>query len=1304
MAVKLGDAFVRIFADDKDLDRGLESARQKTTSAASVMQGVFQGVGQAIFNTVKQGVSAAIGEIEQAVQKSSNLSESVNKVGVIFGNSAKEIMAFAETADTALGQSKQQALDAISTFATFGKAAGLSGEGLVKFSTGFDTLASDFASFFNTSPEQAITAIGAALRGESEPIRQYGVLLDDATLRQKALELGIVSTTANALTPQQRVLAAQKAIYEQTSTAQGDFARTSEGLANAQRILAAEFENGSASLGNSFRPAVEAITNMLIGLAPEMFSYAQNITDQFANGLASGIRAIIPVIQTIRQLFTYWFKPGSPPRILPDLTKWGRGALRAYLDGFQASDVKEALGTLGKSVESLLRGFVKTGSINEGDLLSRVVGSRDAITRAVSEFKQFGSVSSRTMADIIRQAGPAGASVSGLVRAYFDLEKASGNVTKAQDELNAVSQKYQDIINPISAELSANQAAQQAIRDKERVQELRNQIADLGLVEEASKAAREELTALQAKQAAGGNGNFLEDVKDRQRILDLQQEIAQGANAASDAQLAQLQIDEIAIRTKLDGAEDEKAAAEAAEQAKLDAAKAAEEAAKAELDNAQAVIDLQVEKNNLIVEQMDLEAKLQKQREDALQKAQDEAEKAKNDATKLSDAKFDYQFNSADTAGQLDLVKNKLAGLQPETVEYYQTLTQLSKLQEQYNKELANPALDDAAKAAKEAADAQFDYKYSIADTSGQLELLRGKLAKTTEGSADYYHLLQQISQLDKQRIGEIDAVTDAQFAYQQVLADTPGKIELLKNKLAETTEGSAEYYQIASQIASLEQSYQAQLDSDARQQAAHDEAEFNKALRESEQALKKAQTEAEQLHQAQLNYNLSLADTPGKIALMQKELANSIPGSVEYFNILTQIHQLQVQYDKELENAAKKAAALGATDLSAGLDAGVIGPLGESSEAGNNLAAALKEAFAPIGPASEKTQILAEKIEVLVNKIGLLFGIDFASWGEKTKNATDLATDGFALYGQSAVDASSSVGTSTDDVVDKMTRTVDIISALVNGDWATLWQLYKKNAIEAYGDTDTEAEHKLNRLEEIISNFGDHSATLWQRIQNVNSLLTLGIFNDNAKWWSDLLGQATSGLGNILTSTSNWLIDIQERWARYYTDHTREFQQWMGDTTRSVGDWFGSLGDKFSEGASNLSDYFLEGIKSSWYKVENWFSDKLQALRDQLPFSEPKDPSSPLRGLKKSGQALVEMVQTGISAASLDVKPLANSLLTTPAGLSPAPNSSGDTILHLELGGIVIQGNATIEDVRKGVNQAGNDLLNGLRQRGLAR
>lgn len=198
----------------------------------------------------------------KGVEAASDLNETISKTGEIFNESSKEIEDWSKTAAEAFGQSRQQAMDAASTFAIFGKSAGLTGDSLVDFSKQFTVLASDLASFFNTRPEDAITAIGAAFRGENEPIRRFGVLLDDASLRTKALELGIVSTTKNALTPQQKVMAAGALIMEQTADAQGDFQRTSDQLANSSRILTAQVKDLTAEFGQAFLPIALDLVNI----------------------------------------------------------------------------------------------------------------------------------------------------------------------------------------------------------------------------------------------------------------------------------------------------------------------------------------------------------------------------------------------------------------------------------------------------------------------------------------------------------------------------------------------------------------------------------------------------------------------------------------------------------------------------------------------------------------------------------------------------------------------------------------------------------------------------------------------------------------------------------------------------------------------------------------------------------------------------------------------------------------------------------------------------------------------------------
>ena len=201
-----------------------------------------------------------------AVKAGSDLAEAQSKVGVIFEDGAKSVEKFAKTAARSLGQSKQQVLDAAGTFGTFGKAAGLGGKDLAKFSTRFTSLASDLASFNNTSPQEAIDALGAALRGEAEPMRRFGVLLNDAALKAEAMKLGIYDGSG-ALTDQQKILAAQSAIYKQTSDAQGDFARTSGGMANSSKILTAQIQDLKTSIGSALLPVVEKVLPFLKTMA-----------------------------------------------------------------------------------------------------------------------------------------------------------------------------------------------------------------------------------------------------------------------------------------------------------------------------------------------------------------------------------------------------------------------------------------------------------------------------------------------------------------------------------------------------------------------------------------------------------------------------------------------------------------------------------------------------------------------------------------------------------------------------------------------------------------------------------------------------------------------------------------------------------------------------------------------------------------------------------------------------------------------------------------------------------------------------
>lgn len=249
------------------VDKGASRMLKGVGKDADDSRAKFAKMGVAAGKVLAGGLVTAGAAMVKFGQQASALAETQNKVAQIFGkDSADALDKFAESAARNLGQSKQEALNAVATFGIFGKSAGKSGQALVDFSSQMVTLASDMASFNDSTPQEAIEAIGAALRGESEPIRKYGVLLDDATLRQQALKLGLIKTTKEALTPQNKALAAQAEILAQTKDQQGDFARTSGGLANQQRKLKAEFTNLTTELGQKSLPIMLKLTKAAVGL------------------------------------------------------------------------------------------------------------------------------------------------------------------------------------------------------------------------------------------------------------------------------------------------------------------------------------------------------------------------------------------------------------------------------------------------------------------------------------------------------------------------------------------------------------------------------------------------------------------------------------------------------------------------------------------------------------------------------------------------------------------------------------------------------------------------------------------------------------------------------------------------------------------------------------------------------------------------------------------------------------------------------------------------------------------------------
>ena len=264
-----------------------------TLTGIQVFGGIVSAANRAA-SAVTNFTRSVYGEVNKAVAAAVDLGEETSKSFVIFGQAAEKIGTFADSASK-IGLSEVSALQATGTFGNLFRAMGVGQEQAAEYSLTMTKLAADLASFNNSTVDDALVAVGSALRGEAEPIRRFGVLLNDATLKNEALAQNLIKNASGALPPAVKAMAAYSLILKQTAVAQGDFARTSDGLANLGRIVNAQAANMVSEVGSAFEPLFRNIT--------ATFSEILTSVGPFVSDLAAGLGgALSRVAEGIRGL------------------------------------------------------------------------------------------------------------------------------------------------------------------------------------------------------------------------------------------------------------------------------------------------------------------------------------------------------------------------------------------------------------------------------------------------------------------------------------------------------------------------------------------------------------------------------------------------------------------------------------------------------------------------------------------------------------------------------------------------------------------------------------------------------------------------------------------------------------------------------------------------------------------------------------------------------------------------------------------------------------------------------------------
>lgn len=360
-------------------------------NGVSAIKQSFNGLGSAVKKIgLLIGGAFAVGKLVQfgkeCVELGSDLAEVQNVVDVTFTTMSDKVNEFAKNAMTSAGLSETMAKRYVGTFGAMSKSFGFSEAQAYDMSTALTQLTGDVASFYNISQDLAYIKLKSVFTGETETLKDLGVVMSQSALDQYALANGYGKTTS-AMTEQEKVALRLAFVQKQLSAASGDFIRTSDSWANQVRVMQLQLQSLKASVGqgliNIFTPVLKVI-NILLGklatLANAFKSFTELITGKKSSGQTSGSGAGLAGTDAIADTADQYGQAADNAEQLADATndtakatKKANKEAKNYLSSLD--EVHKASSTEGASSTPSGSGSGGTGSGGGG--LPSSVGSVD---------------------------------------------------------------------------------------------------------------------------------------------------------------------------------------------------------------------------------------------------------------------------------------------------------------------------------------------------------------------------------------------------------------------------------------------------------------------------------------------------------------------------------------------------------------------------------------------------------------------------------------------------------------------------------------------------------------------------------------------------------------------------------------------------------------------------------------------------------------------------------------------------------------------------------------------------------------
>lgn len=379
MSDTVGQIALELGIDSSQIVNQLTGASNKAAKQAT---SIFSGMGKKIAGALS--IAAFAKFTKDCIEVGSNVTEVQNVVDTAFGDLSHQADLWASNAMTNFGLSELSAKKYMGVFGQMSNAMGITGQAALDMAEDVTGLTGDVASFYNLSTDEAYTKLKSIWTGETETLKDLGVVMTQTNLDQYALNNGFGKTTAK-MTEQEKVMLRYQYVTSALSNATGDFVKTQDSWANQTRILTLRFQQLKASLGKGFialfTPILRGFNNLLAGL--------QKVADGFSSFV---------------QMLTGADVSTSMGSISSDIAGIGDDASSA---ADNVGDIGSAAKKTAKDIEKSLAGFDQinklteptddssdssgsTGGTSSGigsvDLVPDVSGSTSNATSAISDF------------------------------------------------------------------------------------------------------------------------------------------------------------------------------------------------------------------------------------------------------------------------------------------------------------------------------------------------------------------------------------------------------------------------------------------------------------------------------------------------------------------------------------------------------------------------------------------------------------------------------------------------------------------------------------------------------------------------------------------------------------------------------------------------------------------------------------------------------------------------------------------------------------------------------------------------------